>query len=125
MSLALSITVVPVMARWAFRHHRREPAPDTAAAGSALTRTYERALTAMVRRPFGAVVFAGVLGIGGPPLYFAVGTGFLPKADEGGFVIDYLTPAGSSLEETDRLVRKMENVLQHHPDLVSVHAPPR
>ena len=27
-------------------------------------------------------------------LYFRVGSGFLPRADEGGFVIDYLTPAG-------------------------------
>ena len=33
--------------------------------------------------------------------YLPVGSGFLPVADEGGFVIDYLTPAGMALEETD------------------------
>jgi len=48
-----------------------------------------------------------------------VGTGFLPKADEGGFVIDYLTPAGSSLEETDRQVRAMERVIAGVPDVAS------
>jgi len=119
MSLALSITVVPVMARWAFRHHRPASASDTAATGGALTRTYERALTAMVRRPFVAVVFAVVLAIAGTALFFVVGTGFLPKADEGGFVIDYLTPAGSSLEETDRQVRAMERVIAKSPDVAS------
>ena len=49
----------------------------------------------------------------------SVGTGFLPKADEGGFVIDYLTPAGSALEETDRHVRAMERVVSATPEVAS------
>lgn len=40
--------------------------------------------------------------------YVNLGTGFLPEMDEGGFVIDYLTPPGTSLSETDALVRQME-----------------
>src|SRR5204862_7524809 len=56
---------------------------------------------------------AGVL------LFRAIGTGFLPEADEGGFVIDYLTPAGSALEETDRILRKVEQVLQQTPDIAA------
>src|SRR4030095_13424849 len=74
---------------------------------------------AVVRRPFVAVVVAAVVGSGGTALFFAVGTGFLPKADEGGFVVDYLTPAGSSLEETDRQVRAMEKVIADTPEVAA------
>ena len=48
-----------------------------------------------------------------------MGTGFLPPADEGGFVIDYITPAGSALEETDRQVRAMEKVLAELPEVAA------
>src|SRR4029079_3494214 len=45
--------------------------------------------------------------------------GFLPEADEGGFVIDYLSPAGSAIEETDRLLRKVEPVAKQTPDIAA------
>jgi multidrug efflux pump subunit AcrB len=57
--------------------------------------------------------------VGGYLLYRQVGTGFLPEADEGGFVIDYLSPAGSALEETNRLVQKVEAVLHETPDIAA------
>src|SRR4030095_8770395 len=72
-----------------------------------------------VRRPFVAVMFAILLALIGAALFYQVGTGFLPKADEGGFVIDYLTPAGSALEETDRQVRAMERVIAQTPEVAS------
>ena len=40
--------------------------------------------------------------------YIHLATGFLPEMDEGGFVLDYLTPPGTSLSETDSLVRQVE-----------------
>ena len=39
--------------------------------------------------------------------------------DEGGFVIDYLTPAGTALEETDRIVRKVEAIVAATPEVAS------
>ena len=48
-----------------------------------------------------------------------VGTGFFPAADEGGFVLDYLTPAGSALSETDRQVRTMERLIADTPEVLS------
>ena len=48
-----------------------------------------------------------------------VGTGFLPEADEGGFVIDYLTPAGTALEETNRILQGVEGILQQTPDVAA------
>ena len=118
MSLALSITVVPMMARWAYAS-RRGTIRRGPGAESRIDRAYGRALSAVVSHPLVAVTAAVFLAISGVALYYAVGTGFLPKADEGGFVVDYLTPAGSSLEETDRQVRAMERVITNMPEVAS------
>ena len=59
---------------------------------------------------------AGLLIVLGALAYFKLGTGFLPEMDEGGFVVDYLTPSGTSLSETDALVRKMEKKVDAIPE---------
>jgi len=48
-----------------------------------------------------------------------VETGFLPKLDEGTIVLDYYSPSGTSLEETDALLQKMEKIILEHPDVES------
>jgi CzcA family heavy metal efflux pump len=115
MSLALSVTVVPMLARALLHGH-----PDRQEAHEGrVTRAYGRLLNGIVRRPAAAVALALVLSGLTVGSYFLVGTGFLPKADEGGFVVDYQTPAGSALEETDRLVRQMEKVISATPEVAS------
>ena len=37
--------------------------------------------------------------------------------DEGGFILDYRTPPGSSLPETDRQMRVLEGILRSDPDI--------
>lgn len=44
--------------------------------------------------------------------YRQVGSGFMPHMDEGGFILDYRAPAGTSLTETDRLLKQVEHLLQ-------------
>ncbi|MEO6870816.1 MAG: efflux RND transporter permease subunit, partial [Chthoniobacterales bacterium] len=47
--------------------------------------------------------------------YFAfknVASGFMPTMDEGGFILDYKSAPGTSLGETDRLLREVEKILQ-------------
>lgn len=44
-----------------------------------------------------------------------VGSGFIPKMDEGGFVLDYRAAAGTSLAETDRLLRQTEEIISANP----------
>lgn len=46
-------------------------------------------------------------------------TGFLPKLDEGTIVLDYYSPSGTSLEETDALLQKVEKIILEHPDVDS------
>ena len=114
MSLVLSISIVPLMARWAATHHR----PTGESHGRA-DRAYGHLLGIAVGRPLVAVASALGLATLTLVLFFRVGTGFFPAADEGGFVLDYLTPAGSALSETDRQVRAIERVVAETPEVAS------
>lgn len=48
-----------------------------------------------------------------------VETGFLPEMDEGAIVLDYLSPAGTSLNETDQILRNVENIIADVPEVES------
>jgi len=43
----------------------------------------------------------------------------MPDMDEGGFILDYWTPTGSSLHDTDVLVGRVEGILRADPDVQS------
>ena len=49
--------------------------------------------------------------------YKFVGTGFLPEIDEGAFVVDYVSPGGTALPETDREVHVVEKILASMPEI--------
>src|SRR5215203_2438650 len=114
-SLALALTLVPVLAR-ALGTSRLRAAEARTGVFDGL---YQRTLPQMVRRPGIGAVCVALLVVLGSAFYARLGTGFLPAADEGGFVIDYLTPPGTALEETDARVRKMEAVLDRTPDVAA------
>ena len=44
-------------------------------------------------------------------------TGFLPEMDEGAIVLDYWSPSGTSLEETDRMLREAEKIITGTPEV--------
>jgi CzcA family heavy metal efflux pump len=44
-------------------------------------------------------------------------TGFLPEMDEGSIVLDYVTPPGTSLEETDRILKEAEKIIKDVPEV--------
>jgi len=78
---------------------------------------YGRMMRRVLARP-GLVLFGvGPLLIVAALCYQNVGTGFMPKMDEGGFIIDYLADPGTSLTETDRLLRQVEAILQATPEV--------
>ena len=114
-SLALSITVVPLMARWAASQHHK-PAGEW---HGRVEGAYERMLGWMVGSPALSIAVAVLLAVLTVGLFYSVGTGFFPAADEGGFVLDYLTPEGSALAETDRQVKEIEKLLSETPEVAS------
>ncbi|HEV2520937.1 MAG TPA: efflux RND transporter permease subunit [Candidatus Acidoferrales bacterium] len=49
--------------------------------------------------------------------YSQLGTDLLPKMDEGGFILDYVMPPGSSLQETNRVITHVENIIKSVPEV--------
>ncbi|QJA06267.1 efflux RND transporter permease subunit [Thermosulfurimonas marina] len=78
---------------------------------------YESFMKRIMARPWLIIpVLLILVGIGWIA-YHRLGSGFMPKMDEGGFVLDYRAPSGTSLTETDRLLRQVEMILQETPDV--------
>jgi len=82
-----------------------------------LHRNYESVMRRILARP--ALILLGVVPflILGWVAYHRVGTGFMPAMDEGGFILDYKTQPGTSLTETDRLLRQVEAILKSTPEV--------
>ena len=49
--------------------------------------------------------------------YSALGSDLLPGMDEGGFILDYIMPSGSSLTETNRVLEHVERILHDTPEV--------
>ena len=82
-----------------------------------LKERYGRIMTRLLARP--AWVFVAVLPLVllGGFAFTQVGSGFMPSIDEGGFVLDYRSPPGTALSETDRLLKQVEAIIQATPDV--------
>ena len=74
-------------------------------------------LKCLYRKPAVAAAFVLLLGFGGWYASTQLASGFLPDLDEGTIVLDYRSPAGTDIEETDRLCRQMERIILAHPDV--------
>jgi multidrug efflux pump subunit AcrB len=83
----------------------------------ALSVRYERSLGSVLHHGRLMAVAALVLVASGLVAYRFIGTGFLPEIDEGAFVVDYVTPGGTALPETDRQVHVVERILASEPEI--------
>ena len=79
---------------------------------------YERALGAVLRHARWIIPVAAGLVIAGILAQRYAPTGFLPEIDEGAFVLDYFSPGGTALNETDRMVHIVERILSSTPEIV-------
>ncbi len=80
-------------------------------------RGYEKVMGRLLGRPALLLLPVAALLLAGWVSYKHLGTGFMPKMDEGGFIIDYLAEPGTSLAETDRLLRQVGSLLRKTPDV--------
>jgi len=79
---------------------------------------YERALGATLRHARWIIPVAAALVVAGILAQRVAPTGFLPEIDEGAFVLDYWSPGGTALAETDRMVHIVEEILASTPEIV-------
>ncbi|MGI8432275.1 MAG: efflux RND transporter permease subunit [Chthoniobacterales bacterium] len=75
-------------------------------------RSYRRLMEKLLGRRALVLLFILPLLALGYLAYKNVASGFMPTMDEGGFILDYVSPPGTSLAETDRLLQQVETILQ-------------
>ncbi len=76
-------------------------------------------LTWFFNKPAFSIVFVVILLISGYYATTKLETGFLPELDEGSIVLDYYSPPGTNIDETDRLCKEMEKVILANPNVKS------
>ncbi len=117
-SLVLALTLIPLLSRARAPDHAGRRTANSAL--GALDRFYERTLRRVPASARGSSWSPwSPLSASPAVTYTHVGTGFFPAADEGGFVIDYVTPAGMALEGTDARLRKVEALLTATPEVAT------
>ncbi|MFN2126950.1 MAG: efflux RND transporter permease subunit [Anaerolineales bacterium] len=70
-----------------------------------------------IRRPYISIGIVVLLILSVVLIIPKLETGFLPEMDEGSIVLDYKTPPGTSLEETDRLLTQIDQILESVPEV--------
>ncbi|MFA6231126.1 MAG: efflux RND transporter permease subunit [Rhodanobacter sp.] len=113
-SYLLTWIAVPLLAdRFMDQRHLAEHPPSRFT--TRMMDGYHRLLARWLKRPLLVLLLVLPLLLIGGFAYTRVGTGFMPAMDEGGFILDYLSPPGTSLEETDRLLRQVEVIIRANP----------
>jgi CzcA family heavy metal efflux pump len=122
-SLVLAVTLTPSLAAWLIRSTRQEgPGHRGEQGGRLLGRVigiYKAAVRAAIRKRGLTIAACGFVLLLGVVLYGRLQSEFLPPLDEGGFIIDYLTPPGTSLAETHRQLKYAEDIIRSIPELES------
>ena len=83
------------------------------------TGRYARIATAALDFPLRTLIAAAVLLLIGAIAFWRLPSGFMPHMDEGGFILDYIASPGTSLAETDRLLRQVETLIRKTPEVAT------
>jgi CzcA family heavy metal efflux pump len=78
---------------------------------------FDRVTAFFIGRAWVAPAVTAALLAGGFFLYRAIGTDFLPSMDEGSIILDYWTPPGTSLTDTEAMLREAERIILSLPDV--------
>lgn len=123
-SLLLAVTWTPALSLVLLRDRKngKEAKGHEEHHGKLMTRViaiHHRVLTWSLARPAILLGICGLLVVGTYLGYRALGSDLLPEMDEGGFILDYIMPAGSSLTETNRVLEHVNRILHSMPEVES------
>lgn len=135
-SLLLALTWTPTLSQYLVRrrdvgeHHppTSGPSPDMATLLAAeeahrsgffgrIVDFYGRAMQVIVKRPWVLAASSVVIVLLAVGCYMSLDSDLLPKMDEGGFILDYWTPPGSSLAESNRIMSHIEKIVLSQPEV--------
>ena len=128
-ALALSLLLIPILAGWLLPLKAEAPAQRPSVLARILgffprqfdriVRVYSRILGWCLRRRAVVLLLLLPLSFGTFLLYQHIPTGFFPEFDEGGFILDYQLPAGTSLAESSQVSGQIETILAHTPEVAA------
>jgi len=70
-----------------------------------------------IKRPYISIGFVVILILSLILILPKLETGFLPEMDEGSIVLDYNSPPGTSLDETNRMLNEVDKILESTPEV--------
>jgi multidrug efflux pump subunit AcrB len=130
-SLLLALSWTPALSQYLVRRKETAPAPGDSSAGpdmaallaaeeahlsgffGRVVEFYSRVMRAALRQPWTLVAGSAAIVVLSFVCYKFLETDLLPGMDEGGFILDYFTPPGSSLAESNRILLRIEDILRH------------
>ena len=121
--LGLGRNVYTGLASLLMRHRAAGAQDELEQGGAAVQRAligiYEWSVRQALHHGWLALLCMAAIIVAGIGLYGALDTDFLPKLEEGAFVLDYYSRPGTSLSETDRMLRHVERILLDTPEVES------
>jgi CzcA family heavy metal efflux pump len=130
-SLLLALTWTPTLSQYLVRRKETQHGQPVACRSTVLlaeekplsgffgriVEIYARTMDSVLKRPFILVVSSVVIVVLSAVCFSYLGRDLLPEMDEGGFILDYYTPPGSSLAESDRILLRIEKILHSVPEV--------
>jgi len=135
-SLLLAVTWTPTLSQYFVRRKEAPAIPAPEAVGAVETASllaveeaqltgffgrivnfYSRLMLKILQRPLVLVISSIAIVALSYVCYSFLGSDLLPEMDEGSFILDYHTPPGSSLAESDRILQRIEGILQSTPEV--------
>ena len=119
-STLVALTLTPVLCSYLLGRDRRERLDRDPFVVRHLQRWYRAALEWTLHRKRLVLGSLGVLLVIALGLFFSLGRSFLPAFNEGSFTINVSTLPGISLEESDAIGRRTEELLLSVPEIQTV-----
>lgn len=119
-STIVALTLTPVLCSYLLGGKHEDKVPKEAFVAAWLKKHYERWLVWALDHKRPVVLTTAALFVAALGLFFTLGHSFLPKFNEGSFTINISSMPGISLEESDRIGRRAEEILLSIPEIQTV-----
>ncbi|MEP6795121.1 MAG: efflux RND transporter permease subunit, partial [Saprospiraceae bacterium] len=120
-SLFVSITIIPFLASMILKKHERpEGNVFMRAFKKYINAPYQKVLKVAFVHPVMALLITGLIFIGSLFLIPKIGFSLFPVSEKPMFNVDIHTPDGTTLKETNRIARLVEQDLLNTPNVISV-----
>lgn len=118
-SFLMALLAVPLMTEWLAASSRRSVAEHDETLIHRMQAIYGRVARKALFAPRIVLLAAAAVVVLGGVAFWRLPSGFMPHMDEGGFILDYRAGPGTSLAETDRLLRQVEALIRALPEVVT------